>query len=127
MSDYFATKYDSAACEVIAILASVGEGYGSAESGDVESPAGFFAAVTLDSYCDLDFADHTNYPLGDDAGETARKYGVTAEDVTGHHLVITNDQGFVSVLTYDTREERDAAYAAQDAVYAAWLDTDDLS
>lgn len=119
---YFATKYDSAAAEVIAILSSVSEGYGIAETGDVESPTGYFAFVVLDDTCDLAFDDHTNYPVGDYAGEVAREYGVTAADVLGAHIVTTNSQGFVSVETFDSRDEGEARFDYLAEIYNAWDD-----
>jgi hypothetical protein len=123
--DYFATKYDSAAAEVISILSDYSEGYGTAQSGDVEAPTGFFALVILDDSTDLDFADTTgSYPVGDYAGEVARTYGVTADDVRGAHVVTTNSQGFVSVQTFDTADEAQAHYAELEAAYSAWLDSD---
>jgi len=124
MADYFPTKYDSAAHEVIAILASVSEGYGKAETGESDSPVGFLALVILDDSCDLDFADHTNYPRGDLAGETAREYGVTADDVRGAHIVTWNSQGFVSVETFDTADEAQAEFDCRAARYAEWSDED---
>jgi hypothetical protein len=121
---YFATKYDSAAHEVIAVLADYAEGFGSGFGGDVDCPTGYFQRVTLDESCDLDFTDYTNYRSGDYAGELARTYGVTAKDVMGHHIVTTNDQGFVSVTTYDTAEEADAALAALEAAWSEWMGDD---
>jgi hypothetical protein len=123
--DYFATKYDSAAAEVIAILSDYTEGFGKTQDGDVDSPTGFFALVILDESCDLAFADHTNYPLGDYAGEVARTYGVTADDVMGAHVVTTNSHGFVWVQTFATAEEAQAHYAELEAAYSAWLDSDE--
>jgi hypothetical protein len=123
--DYFATKYDSAAAEVISILSDYSEGFGKAQDGDVEAPTGFFALVILDDTCDLAFDDHTNYPLGDYAGEVARTYGVTADDVMGAHIVTTNSQGFVSVQTFATTDEAHAHYAELEAAYSTWLDSDE--
>ena len=124
-STYFPTKYDSAADEVIAILSDVGEGYGKASTGDVEAPTGYFALVVLDDSCDLDVQDTTGaYPPGDPAGETAREYGVTAEDVTGVFIVTTNSQGAVSVERFDTEAEAQAEYDCREGRYAAYDDED---
>lgn len=124
MSEYFATKYDSAAHEVIAILSDYNEGYGKEMTGDVDSPVGFIALVILDERCDLDFSDHTNYPVGDYAGEVARIYGVTAADVMGNHLVTTNTFGAVTVETFATAEEAQAEYDCRAAHYDAWEDVE---
>jgi hypothetical protein len=121
---YFPTKYDSAAHEVISILSSVNEGYGKDETGDVDSPTGFFALVILDDTCDLDFRDHTNYPVGDVAGEVARTYGVWAEDVKGAHIVTYDSQGFVSVETFETEGEAREEYDCRADQYAEWSDED---
>lgn len=121
---YFATKYDSAAAEVIAILSSVSEGYGKDETGDAEAPTGYFALVLLDDSCDLDFSDYTNYPLGDEAGELAREYGVTADDVKGSHIVTTNSQGFVSVETFDSAQQARDEYDCRACRYGVWSDED---
>ena len=128
MGDYFPTKYDSAAAEVIAGLASVSEGYGREETGDVESPAGYVQRVTLDHSCDLDWQHNGggNYPAGDPVGDTAREYGVTPDDVIGHHVVVTNEQGFVMVQTYHTADAADIVFRHAEERYAAWsADADD--
>lgn len=123
--EYFATKYDSAACEVIAILSDVSEGYGRAATGNSEAPDGYFSLVVLDDTCDLDFTDtSTNYPRGDMAGEVARAYGVTAADVTGAHIVTWNSQGMVSVETFESAEEAQAEYDVREARYADWDDAE---
>lgn len=140
MNDYFPTKYDSARDEVIAVLSSVSEGYGADETGDTESPVGFVSLVILNDRpepcghpghgpdthaCDLDFSDTTGaYPRGDYAGELARTYGVTADDVRGSHIVTHDSQGFVSVETFDTEQEARDEYDCRAARYAAWSDDD---
>lgn len=119
---YFATKYDSARDEVIAILADYNEGFGAAQSGDAESPTGYFQLVHLTEECDLDFTDHTNYPLGDYAGEVARTYGVTHADVLGHYIVTTDSQGFVYVQSYDSARDARQAFDSLADAYASWCD-----
>lgn len=124
---YHATKYDSARDEVIAYLADEMEGFGQRDDtgGDSEAPTGYFQLVVLDDTCDLDVQDaSTNYPPGDLVGETARTYGVTAEDVRGVHIVTTNSQGFVSVETFDTEQQGRDALACLVARYAAYDDED---
>lgn len=61
IAPYFATKYDSAAHEVIAILADHAEGYGQGFGGNIDAPTGYFELVILDESHDADFHDHTNY------------------------------------------------------------------
>ena len=124
MDKYFATRYDSARDEVVALLSDEGEGYGRRDgmTGDVDSPTGSIQLVHLDATCDLDFADHTNYPPGDEVGELARTYGVTADDVTGSHIVTYNAQGFVYVDTFDTREQAQERFDCLAGRYAEWSD-----
>lgn len=126
MSDYFPTKYSSAADEVIAGLSCPQEGYGSLQSGDVEAPTGHFRLVVLDDRCDLAFAETSdNFPQGDYVGETARAYGVTAEDVKGAHVVVEDDRGFVGVHTFDSPELAREAWDELEAEYVAWLGDDE--
>lgn len=122
---YHATKYDSARDEVIAILASPLEGFGRAATGNVEAPTGFVELVVLDETHDLDFTDHTNYPPGDLCGETARLYGVTTQDVLGAWLVISNDQGFVTVLGHDNASAAMRHFSQIEKAYLTWEDQDD--
>ena len=123
---YFATKYDSAADEVIAILSDVNEGYGKESTGDVESPVGYISLVILDDTCDLDVQDTTGaYPRGDLAGETAREYGVTAEDIRGNFIVVGNSQGFIGVERFDTAEAAQAEFDCREARYAAWSEQEE--
>lgn len=120
---YFATRYDSARDEVVGILSSVSEGYGTAETGDVEAPTGYVTLVLLDDTCDLDVQDTTGaYPVGDEAGEIARAYGVTADDIRGSWLVTVNSQGFLDVTRFDTEAEARAAYAIVEECYSVWND-----
>lgn len=120
---YFATKYDSAAHEVIAILADHAEGYGQDFGGNVDAPTGYFELVILDESHDVDFHDHTNYPPGDYAGEVARRHGVQAGDVMGNWLVLTNAQGFVSVIGHPTPDAARAAFAQLEAQWIDWEGT----
>lgn len=124
MSTYHATKYDSARDEVVAILADANEGFGTEHFGDVEAPCGYVQTVGLDDSHDLDFSDHTNYPVGDQAGEVARTYGVTADDVKGLHIVVTNSQGFVDVESY-ALEDEEAFEARVQAYRDSWGEWDD--
>lgn len=127
MGNYFATKYDSAAAEVIALLSDESEGYGRRDdsSGDAEAPTGYFSLVVLDSSCDLDFSDTTGaYPVGDRVGETAREYGVTADDVRGVHIVTTNSQGLVAVESFDSEPAARVEFDCRAARYAEWSDED---
>ena len=122
-SHYFATRYDSAADEVIAVLSDEMEGFGTAHTGEVDSPTGYVSLVILDNATqDLDFA---NYPADDHAGEVAREFGVTADDVVGNYVVRSTDQGFVYVHAYDTPDLAREAYLVLDTQYAAWCDTDE--
>jgi len=125
---YFPTKFDSAAHEVICKLSDYTEGYGRRSFGDVESPVGFVSVVTLDETCDLDFGETSgNYPIGDEVGETARTYGVTADDVKGHYVVQSTEQGFVDVTKFETAAICDEVADSLEAAYTAWADGDETT
>lgn len=93
---YFSGKYDSAAHEVIALLADETED----SSGDVDAPTGYFALVVIPA----DAIDPANATPDDyatySANSVAHEYGVRPEDVAGVHIVFHDSQGFVSVATY---------------------------
>lgn len=116
---YLPTKYDSARDEVISILSDEMEGFGERGFGNVDAPTGYVSPVALTPDLSLDWA---NYADDDRAAGVALTYGVTVDDVIGWHVVISNDQGFVSVATYDTEEKWRAAIDALESAYAAWDD-----
>lgn len=122
---YYDTKFDSAAHEVLSILADSAEGYGIDACGDVESPWGFFQLLILDDNHDTDFNDFTNYPRGDYAGEVARLYGLTSADVLGNWMVKYDDRGSVYCEQFDTPEQARQAFACQSAAFGAWSDEDE--
>lgn len=122
MTTYHATKYSSARDEVIALLSDPMEGFGSEYFGNVDAPTGYVQVVRLTDDCDLDFTDHTNYPVGDEVGEIARTYGVTKADVLGYHVVQTNSSGFVNVESEASAEALETALVALRAQYDAWED-----
>lgn len=62
------------------------------------------------------------YPPGDYAGEVARRHGVQADDVMGNWLVLTNAQGFVSVIGHPTPDAARAAFAQLEAQWIDWED-----
>ena len=119
MADYFPTKYDSAADEIIAALSDEAEGYGTRDdtTGEVDAPTGYVSLVIIPADVDLT----ADYMGGDMIARLAADYGVTAADVAGVHIVTTNDQGFVSVVTFDTEDEARAAFDQLSAEYAEWL------
>ena len=119
---YFATKHNSARDEVIALLSEGYEGYGEAASGTTEAPTGAMNLVVLDEECDLDFNDHTNYPLGDEVGELARTYNIATDDVRGAHIVTWNDYGFVSVETFADALTARNEFACRAGRFEAWDD-----
>jgi hypothetical protein len=118
---YFATKYDSARDEVIALLSDEAEGYGMRDdtSGDTDSPTGYFALVTIPSNVSFD-----PFPGGDPADEVATEYGVTANDVRGTHIVTHNSQGFVSVETFDSEDAAREEFDCRAARFAEWDNED---
>jgi hypothetical protein len=126
MSEYHATKYDSARDEVIALLSDELEGYGMRDdtSGDSESPTGFFALVVIPA----DGIDPVNV-TGDDyarftADAVANEYGVTPAEVAGVHIVTHNSQGFVSVETFGSEAEAREEFDCRAGRYAEWSDED---
>jgi hypothetical protein len=122
MSDYFATRYASATAEVVALLSDYYEGYGVDATGSVEAPTGHVSWVVLTSGVhDVDFSSTTGgYPVGDLVGETARYYGVTADDVFGAWIVTEDDRGHVDVTRYACTDDARDAFRCADARYLAW-------
>ena len=120
-SHYFATKYDSARDEVIALLADEAEGYGQRDdsTGDVEAPTGYFALVTIPD--DVTF---TVRVLAYDADSVANEYGVTPADVIGSHIVTHDSQGFVYVETFADEATARDEYTCRAARFAEWDDED---
>lgn len=120
---YHATKYDSAAAEVIALLSDEMEGYGQREdtSGEVDAPTGHFALVVIPENVEFSADDE------DQANLVAIEYGVTPADVAGVHIVTHNSQGFVSVETFPTRADAQYVFDVLAEEYAEWLGDDDES
>lgn len=119
MAEYFATKYDSARDEVIALLADELEGFGRRDdtSGEVEAPTGWFALVTIPDDVDLT----ADYLGGDYLEELTNTYGVRPADVAGVHIVTENSQGFVDVTSFDSEAEAREVFDALCAEYSEWL------
>lgn len=114
---YFATKYDSARDEVVALLSDEAEGYGMRDdsTGEADAPTGYFTLVTIpDEYGAL-------YADCDDVRYLAETYGVTTADVAGHHIVTHNSQGFVSVETFATESEARAEFDRLSTLYARYV------
>jgi len=78
------------------------------DSGHVEAPGGWFAAVTID-----------DDPSGLDAGQLS-ELGLTTADVTGFWIVTQDSAGFVDCGEYNSQAELDARYGELDADYTAW-------
>jgi hypothetical protein len=121
MSEYRATKYDSARDEVIALLSDELEGYGMRDdtSGDVDAPTGWFALVTIPDDVELSMPTP-----GDWVAELADTYDVMPAEVAGLHIVTHNSQGFVSVETFETEQEARDTFDCRAARYAEWDDED---
>ena len=119
VSDYFATKYDSAADEVIALLADEMQlGNRDSQTGDVDAPTGWFALVHIPADVDLHESD-------DEVAKLASEYGVTVSDVAGSHIVTHNSQGFVYVETFESVQAADDEYACRAGRYAEWSEHND--
>lgn len=117
---YHATKYDSAAHEVIALLADETEGYGMREdsSGDVDSPTGWFALVTIPADVTFPSAPFDAYSYSADT--VANEYGVTPADVIGTHIVFHDSHGFVTVATYLSEAAARETFDCLSAQYDVW-------
>lgn len=108
---YFPTKYDSARDEIIGQTAFESDD----STGDVESPVGYIALVSL-----LGRIEDLG---GDDyAIELATTYGVEPAEWFGHHIVTTTDQGFVYVESFDSESLAREEYDCRAARYAEWAD-----
>jgi hypothetical protein len=134
MTEYHATKYDSARDEVIALLADEAEGYGMRDdsSGEADAPTGYFALVTIPAgvelvQTDLAAAYHVTPQEVDAISDLAVTYGVTPAEVIGSHIVTHNSQGFVSVETFDSEELARAEFDRLAGEYAEWADDGDDS
>lgn len=125
MPTYFATKYDSAAAEVIALLSDETEGYGMRDdtTGNVDAPTGFFALVTIPADVSFPSAPFDAYAYSADT--VANEYGVTPTDVIGSHIVTHNSQGFVSVETFDSEQEARDEFDCRAARFAEWDEHED--
>jgi hypothetical protein len=121
---YFATKYDSARDEVIALLSDETEGYGMRDdtSGDTDSPTGYFALVTIPA--DVTFPSGAFDAYSYSADTVANEYGVTPAEVAGIHIVTHNSQGFVSVETFDSEDAAREEFDCRAARFAEWADED---
>lgn len=113
MADYFPTRFDSAAVEIVDILAR--ETY-TAANGDTEAPCGAFYRVSFTPVeASSAIADDT------DTLNLSITYGVSAQDITGHWVGVEDSHGFVKLTRYDTDQEASDAYDALEADYATWF------
>jgi hypothetical protein len=123
---YFATKYDSARDEVIALLADATEGYGRTDdtSGDVDAPTGWFALVVIPD--DVCLAGPAMSSIGLDAeiAKLAGTFGVTPADVAGVHIVQHDSQGFVHVETYAEEVTARRDFDCASHRYNVWSEDD---
>lgn len=112
VSAYFSGKYESAAAEVIAVL-SVDCDY----TGESDAPGGYVSRITITA--------DDGWSTDELVADVVRDYGVTAQDVIGHHIVTGTSSGAVYVESYATGAEADDVYRCAEGRYAAWLGDDD--
>ena len=80
-------------------------------SGDVASPAGWFARISNDPADLGSILDVLDDNLPDD---------FDPEELVGHFLLVEDDQGFVEVTSFDTHQELLKDYQGLEEQYAAW-------
>jgi hypothetical protein len=94
------------------------DGWANASSGSVEAPTGFFARIsnTPEELQEVTEAfDQEIERVG--LRETAR--------LVGHFLLREDDQGFVTVQSYETQAELIEEYEVLDELYGDWLGDDE--
>ena len=106
-------KYDSVRDEILDAMTKAG--WSNASSGDVESPTGWFARITIDS---ADIASVRDTFEGEFSHLVISSHW---NDVIGHFLVREDSQGFVTVTQYPTEAELISAYDELDNAYGDWL------
>jgi hypothetical protein len=93
--------------------AMVNDGWANESSGNIESPTGHFARIS-NSLAELTEVLQAFEDVTDDYGVPA------ADDITGHFLVTTNEQGFIYVTRYASEAALIAAYRELETEYNAW-------
>jgi len=103
--------------EVLHIMA--GHGWATADSGDVESPTGWFAYM----YNDANGRDDDSLV---DAFETdLAEHGVSVEELRGGWVLYQDNYGFRAALHYFTERDARSQFEALDSEYGTWLDAVD--
>jgi len=98
--------------------AMINDGWANESSGDVEAPTGHFACIS-NSEAELAeilaaFTDVTDvYGLPDTA------------DIIGHFLVVTNNQGFIDIESFESADDLKSTYRELVDEYDSWMDDDD--
>ena len=88
-------------------------GWMTASSGEVESPTGHFAYA---SYTAAEIPE-----LFDAMSDTIDAYGrPDPDEVIGHHIVVTDSQGFLDIQRYPSESAMMTAYQTLEDQYAAW-------
>lgn len=88
------------------------------ESGDVESPTGFFARISI---------TRQELPEVVEAfqDEIAAQGFTDTAALIGHFLLFEDSQGFVEVDEYDDEPSLRIAYEGLEALYSQWAEEDD--
>lgn len=102
-------KFDSARDE--ALYQMTLEGWANQLDGNVEAPTGWFALIVNEP------ADMLEIMQGFDFNESLR------EPLTGYFILIENDQGFVTVESFDNELAAAAQYTALLTEANEWFDT----
>lgn len=125
VSTYHATKYDSARDEVVALLSDPTEGFGSEYFGNVDAPTGYVQVVRLtDDLLETWEQRGVVDSWEDRIDDLISEHHVTSDDVRGLHAVVSNDQGFVTVLTFASEDLLASWLRETEEEFAAWDDQD---
>jgi hypothetical protein len=114
------SKYDCARDEVLDVM--VMEGWANQSDGNVEAPTGHFACV-CNSETEL---DEVLLAFAEDIARVSDEWGTMGNGayrdgcLVGHYIVRTNNQGFVSVESFETLAECESAYAQLQNAFYEW-------
>jgi hypothetical protein len=104
-------RYDSPRDQALHLM--VAQLWGEKHSGDPQSEQGLFGHIS-------------NYPqdapaLEDAFGPDLTRLGCNVADVTGHFIVIVDEDFHVTVEEFNTRHDAHRAYSERDGEYLIWL------
>jgi hypothetical protein len=91
--------------------AMITDGWANESSGDVESPTGHFARISN--------APNEVSEVLDAFEDVIETYG-QPDTIVGHYLVVTNDQGFITIYRFKNESELIRNYRDLEAQYGEW-------